>query len=221
MDLPGTIVHIVEGLTWTHYHKNVLVFRDPNISSTLDVIEQSLGWIRSGSYNDSDIAESKISVFSEVDNNWLKLMCNFLSSRQLDAPKAPGEKGLLSFLRRIPISQRQQFRNNLFQVTKEDLVKVGEKWVLAWINFLSSFVMNYSASGILTSVNPTLLLLEEGTMTAWLWKRTGTSLFCNFVHNLFFMAVAMNKFMHSIMTICLFLFSTACGEPKEWAWFWG
>jgi Zn-dependent M16 (insulinase) family peptidase len=40
--------------------------RDPNLSSTLDVIEQSMDWIRSAKYDDSDIAESKISIFSEV-----------------------------------------------------------------------------------------------------------------------------------------------------------
>lgn len=44
----------------------VCIIRDPNTSSTLDVIEQSLDWLKSGSYDDSDIAESKISVFSEV-----------------------------------------------------------------------------------------------------------------------------------------------------------
>lgn len=43
-----------------------VMYRDPNVSSTLEVFEKSLNWIKSGSYDASDIIESKISVFSEV-----------------------------------------------------------------------------------------------------------------------------------------------------------
>jgi len=44
-----------------------------------------------------------------------------------DSPKIPGEKGLNYFLRRIPLSQQQKYRNGLFDVSREDLVGVSEK----------------------------------------------------------------------------------------------
>lgn len=52
---------------------------------------------------------------------------SYLNFVQLDAPQSPGKNGLQAFLRRIPITEQQRYRNRLFEVTRENLLEVGEK----------------------------------------------------------------------------------------------
>lgn len=49
---------------------------------------------------------------------------------KLDSPRPPGKKGLDMFLKKIPITEVQEYRNKLFVVTREDLICVSERFVV-------------------------------------------------------------------------------------------
>lgn len=44
----------------------ILIFRDPNCFSTIDVFEKSTDWIKCREFSASDVDEAKLSVFSQV-----------------------------------------------------------------------------------------------------------------------------------------------------------
>lgn len=50
--------------------------RDPNAAQTLSAFEESVDWVKTGTFTQQDIDEAKLSVFSAVD-----------------APVAPADKG--------------------------------------------------------------------------------------------------------------------------------
>lgn len=89
-----------------------MTYRDPNVLKSLNTIRGSIKWLRKEEFTNSDIMESKLSIFSE-----------------LDSPKHPGEKGLPFFLNRVPIFSEKQFRNRIFDVNKQELLDVGEKYL--------------------------------------------------------------------------------------------
>eukprot|EP00002_Diphylleia_rotans_P037157 TRINITY_DN8276_c0_g5_i1.p1 TRINITY_DN8276_c0_g5~~TRINITY_DN8276_c0_g5_i1.p1 ORF type:complete len:1004 (-),score=211.10 TRINITY_DN8276_c0_g5_i1:177-3188(-) len=86
-------------------------YYDPNSFRTIEVYDNSLDWINR-SLTDQDIDEAKISLFSA-----------------LDAPVPPPSRGLDYFASGITPELRQTARDQLFAVSKRDVIEVAEKYL--------------------------------------------------------------------------------------------
>ena len=87
-------------------------YRDPRFVETLEDFENSLTWASLGSFDDDMILESKLSVLSDIDK-----------------PSSPAGEAFKDYrLNSENRSQknRQSYRNNIFNVSKEDLVEAAE-----------------------------------------------------------------------------------------------
>ena len=87
-------------------------YRDPRFIETLEDFENSLTWASLGSFDDDMILESKLSVLSDIDK-----------------PSSPAGEAFKDYrLNSENRSQknRQAYRNNIFNVSKEDLVEAAE-----------------------------------------------------------------------------------------------
>ncbi|KAJ8049766.1 Presequence protease, mitochondrial [Holothuria leucospilota] len=87
-------------------------YRDPRSVETLEVFHQSLPWIEKGTFTEQDLDEAKIAVFSSVD-----------------APIAPGSRGVSSFLSGLSDDIRQAHRERLFAVTRDDVIEVAQRYL--------------------------------------------------------------------------------------------
>eukprot|EP00123_Amoebidium_parasiticum_P018496 comp24222_c3_seq1/m.44621 comp24222_c3_seq1/g.44621 ORF comp24222_c3_seq1/g.44621 comp24222_c3_seq1/m.44621 type:complete len:1016 (-) comp24222_c3_seq1:414-3461(-) len=87
-------------------------YRDPAVDSTLRAFESSAEWVQKGNFEDSDIDEAKLSLF-----------------QKLDAPVAPGSKGMSEFVYGTTDAQRQTDRDRLFAVQREDLQRVAGQYL--------------------------------------------------------------------------------------------
>lgn len=91
---------------------SMLSYRDPHLSRTLDVYEQALQWVQSGDFDQEKIKEAVLAVFSAIDR-----------------PLSPGGVGAHEFanaLQGMTLEIRQQFRQRLLAVTKEQLINVAQ-----------------------------------------------------------------------------------------------
>ena len=87
-------------------------YRDPRFIETLEDFENSLTWASLGSFDDDMILESKLSVLSDIDK-----------------PSSPAGEAFKDYrLNSENRSQknRQSYRDNIFNVSKEDLVEAAE-----------------------------------------------------------------------------------------------
>ncbi|KAM5156938.1 presequence protease, mitochondrial isoform 1-T2 [Mantella aurantiaca] len=87
-------------------------YRDPNSLTTLSRFDKAIDWAKSGNFNQQDVDEAKLSVFSAVDS-----------------PIAPSDKGMTLFLSGISDEMRQTHREQLFAVSHTDLVNVASKYL--------------------------------------------------------------------------------------------
>ncbi|XP_063689891.1 presequence protease, mitochondrial-like [Bolinopsis microptera] len=83
-------------------------YRDPNNLSTLSVFDQAITWATQGSFSDEQLQEAKISVIGK-----------------LDAPIAPGSRGLSEFSGGLNFDQRQAFRTGILNASRSDLQQVA------------------------------------------------------------------------------------------------
>ena len=83
-------------------------YRDPNNLSTLSVFDQAIAWATQGSFSDEQLQEAKISVIGK-----------------LDAPIAPGSRGLSEFSGGLNFDQRQAFRTGILNASRSDLQQVA------------------------------------------------------------------------------------------------
>ncbi|MFO7831988.1 MAG: insulinase family protein [Desulfuromonadaceae bacterium] len=93
----------------------MLSYRDPHLERTLDVYTQALQWVESGNFGAQEIKEAVLSVFSSHDR-----------------PKAPAGRAATEFARQLQgltYPMRQQFRENLLKVTREDLIRVAHTYL--------------------------------------------------------------------------------------------
>ncbi|XP_060572656.1 presequence protease, mitochondrial-like, partial [Ruditapes philippinarum] len=88
-------------------------YRDPNSMETLEVFDRSIQWAANGDFSDTDVDEAKIAVF-----------------QQSDKPVPPGQIGSTLFLSNISDGMRQEARNQLFGVTKENLIEAAQEYLL-------------------------------------------------------------------------------------------
>jgi len=87
-------------------------YRDPRFIETLEDFESSLTWASLGSFDDDMILESKLSVLSDIDK-----------------PSSPAGEAFKDYrLNSENRSQknRQTYRNNIFNVSREDLIEAAE-----------------------------------------------------------------------------------------------
>lgn len=88
-------------------------YRDPNISSTLAAFEKSIAELLKGKFDESDLEEAKLEMI-----------------QTLDAPVAPGSRGDLAYgwMREgKTLEVRQQFRDRLLAMTREDIIHAVKK----------------------------------------------------------------------------------------------
>lgn len=89
-------------------------YRDPNSVQTLEVFDQSSNWLNEFAPKiDSQVLfEAKLGVL-----------------QQIDAPIAPVDQGAELFRYRITRDMLEKHRKEILEATKEDLLRVGEKYL--------------------------------------------------------------------------------------------
>lgn len=83
-------------------------YRDPSPLQSVKAFQAAVAWAAAGDFSNADVAEAKLSVFQSVD-----------------APVAPGARGLSEFSQDITIDMKQSKREQLLDTTREDLVRVA------------------------------------------------------------------------------------------------
>ena len=87
-------------------------YRDPRFIETLEDFENSLTWASLGSFDEDMILESKLSVLSDIDK-----------------PSSPAGEAFKDYRLNSENKlqkERQTYRNNIFNVSKEDIVAAAE-----------------------------------------------------------------------------------------------
>ncbi|KAK6166270.1 hypothetical protein SNE40_023007 [Patella caerulea] len=87
-------------------------YRDPNSTQTMDVFNQSVQWATNSKFTDQDIDEAKLGVF-----------------QQIDKPIPPGKRGMLLFTNQRTDEMRQKSRDELFSVSRDDIVAVANRYL--------------------------------------------------------------------------------------------
>lgn len=88
-------------------------FRDPNSTKTFDTFDRTYDFVRTYDFKQTDLDEAKLGVF-----------------QQIDSPVSPGSRGLLKFTYNITDDDVQAQRLKLKAVTREDILRVAEKYLL-------------------------------------------------------------------------------------------
>lgn len=88
-------------------------YRDPNPQNTLSIMRNAGRWARDKEWTDRDLEEAKISVFQSVD-----------------APKSVNQEGMGRFLSGITEEMRQTKREQLLDVSKEQVRQAAQKYLV-------------------------------------------------------------------------------------------
>lgn len=88
-------------------------YRDPNPQNTMKIIRNAGQWAIERQWTDRDLEEAKLSVFQSVD-----------------APQAVSDEGMTRFLSGVSDDMRQERREQLLDVTKEQVREVAQKYVV-------------------------------------------------------------------------------------------
>lgn len=88
-------------------------YRDPNPVNTLGIMRNAGRWARDKEWTDRDLEEAKISVFQSVD-----------------APKSVNQEGMAKFLSGITEEMRQTKREQLLDVSKEQVREVAQRYLV-------------------------------------------------------------------------------------------
>ena len=88
-------------------------YRDPNPQNTIKIMYDAGRWARDRTWSDQDLEEAKLSVF-----------------QGLDAPESVSEEGMTKFLSGVDEDMEQRKREQLLDVTKEDLHEAAQKYVV-------------------------------------------------------------------------------------------
>jgi Zn-dependent M16 (insulinase) family peptidase len=91
-------------------------YRDPNPQNTLGIMRNAGRWAAEKEWSDRDLEEAKISVFQGVD-----------------APKSVNQEGMARFLSGITDEMRQKKREQLLDVTKDQVRAVAQKFLVGAI----------------------------------------------------------------------------------------
>lgn len=88
-------------------------YRDPNPLNTIKIMTNAGQWAVDKKWSDRDLEDAKISVFQGVD-----------------APKAVNQEGMGHFLYGITEEMRQKRREQLLDVTKDQVREVAQKYIV-------------------------------------------------------------------------------------------
>ncbi|KAI1171227.1 Metalloenzyme, LuxS/M16 peptidase-like protein [Nemania sp. FL0916] len=88
-------------------------YRDPNPQNTLSIMRNSGRWAVDKQWSDRDLEDAKISVFQGVD-----------------APKSVNTEGMLRFVSGITDEMQQKRREQLLDVTKDQVRDVAQKYIV-------------------------------------------------------------------------------------------
>jgi Zn-dependent M16 (insulinase) family peptidase len=88
-------------------------YRDPNPQNTMSIMRNAGRWAVDKQWADRDLEEAKISVFQSVD-----------------APKSVNQEGMARFLSGITEEMKQKKREQLLDVTKEQVQEVAQKFLV-------------------------------------------------------------------------------------------
>jgi Zn-dependent M16 (insulinase) family peptidase len=88
-------------------------YRDPNPVNTMEIMKNAGRWAVDKKWSDVDLEEAKISVFQGVD-----------------APRSVNEEGTGKFLYGITDELRQKRREQLLDVTKDQVREVAQKYIV-------------------------------------------------------------------------------------------
>ncbi|KAG6301664.1 Mitochondrial presequence protease [Claviceps aff. purpurea] len=91
-------------------------YRDPNPQNTLSIMRNAGEWALNKDWCDREIEEAKISVFQGVD-----------------APKSVDQEGMSHFLAGITEEMKQERRERLLDVSKDQIQEVAEKYLVSRI----------------------------------------------------------------------------------------
>ncbi|KAM0252788.1 hypothetical protein ACHAQJ_007576 [Trichoderma viride] len=91
-------------------------YRDPNPQNTLSIMRNAGRWAADKEWSDRDLEEAKISVFQGVD-----------------APKSVNQEGMARFLSGITDEMRQKKREQLLDVTRDQVRDVAQKFLVGAI----------------------------------------------------------------------------------------
>ncbi|KAJ9143820.1 hypothetical protein NKR23_g6292 [Pleurostoma richardsiae] len=88
-------------------------YRDPNPLNTINIMRNAGRWAVDKAWSDRDLEDAKISIFQSVD-----------------APKAVNEEGMARFLYGITDEMRQKRREQLLDVSKEQVRDAAQKYIV-------------------------------------------------------------------------------------------
>ena len=88
-------------------------YRDPNPQNTLSIMRNAGRWARDRDWTHRDLEEAKISVFQSVD-----------------APKSVNQEGMAKFLSGITEEMRQSKREQLLDVSKDQVKEAAQKFLV-------------------------------------------------------------------------------------------
>jgi Zn-dependent M16 (insulinase) family peptidase len=88
-------------------------YRDPNPQNTLSIMRNAGQWAVDKKWSDRDLEEAKISVFQGVD-----------------APKSVNQEGMGRFLSGITEEMKQKKREQLLDVTKDQVREVAQRYLV-------------------------------------------------------------------------------------------
>ncbi|KAI0977135.1 Metalloenzyme, LuxS/M16 peptidase-like protein [Xylaria arbuscula] len=88
-------------------------YRDPNPQNTLSIMRNAGRWAVDKQWSNQDLEEAKISVFQSVD-----------------APKSVNTEGMLRFVSGVTDEMQQRRREQLLDVTKDQVREVAQKYIV-------------------------------------------------------------------------------------------
>jgi len=88
-------------------------YRDPNPVNTINIMRNAGRWAVDKKWSDRDLEDAKISVFQGVD-----------------APRAVNEEGMSTFVYGITEEMKQKRREQLLDVTKDQVREVAQKYIV-------------------------------------------------------------------------------------------
>lgn len=95
-------------------------YRDPNIVSSLRAFKEAVQMVREGHFDDSDLEEAKLEMV-----------------QTLDSPISPGSQGELAYIwfrEGKTVEVRQAFRDRMLNLTRKDVQKAVEDWIIPHLN---------------------------------------------------------------------------------------
>jgi Zn-dependent M16 (insulinase) family peptidase len=87
-------------------------YRDPNSTRTLDIFDKTWDFLSMHNISENEIVEAKLEMFQSID-----------------APIAPGNRGLIKFKYGLTDDDIQCYREQIRNVSKEQLMDVAEKYL--------------------------------------------------------------------------------------------